>query len=389
MIESVQCELTSADLAGALQIIYRDGIVLREIVNSNDLTARFVIDRSNLSRLQALMERHGSRIRILRRMGPVQKAIPWMRHPILLLWIVMLTVLTIWIPTRVFFIQVEGNRMIPKDRILEQAELAGLGFGSVRGDIRSEKVKNDFLEQMPQLQWAGINTAGCVATITVRERSLPPEPEELPVSEITALRDGIIHSCTVVKGVGLCRPGQAVREGQVLISGLSDCGRTILVTGAEGEVFAETNRSLIASDLNVFRVRTQIQPSDRKFSLLLGKKRINFYNGSGILDATCVKMYSEYYITLPGGFCLPIGIGMETVSGCHTAERVTDVSAEQLAAYSKQYLLRHMSAGRILSLETTLVDDMLYTKYICLEMIGQNRYEEITKEHGKNYGENG
>lgn len=388
MIESVLCELTSADLAGALQIIYREGIVLRDIVNSNEMTTRFMTERSNLERLRFLMERQGSHLRVLKRLGLSRKLLPLIRHPLLLLWIGIITVLTIWIPTRIFFIQVEGNDFVSTRKILEQAELSGIVFGCSRGEIRSEKLKNEFLECMPELQWAGINTSGCVATITVRERSVSQDEKMLPVCEITAVRDGIIRSCTVVKGVALCHPGQAVRTGQVLISGLSDCGRTILVTGAEGDIFAETKRALTAVGLNVSGERTDIEARDKKISFLIGKKRINFYNDSGILDASCVKMYSEYYITLPGGFCLPVGIGIETVLRCSTEETIVEVSPEQLADQSEHYLLSHMSAGQILNQESAMVGETLYTEYICLEMIGQNRYEEITKEHGKNYGEN-
>ena len=388
MFESVYCELISADLAGALQIIYRDGMILRDVLNTKELTIRFVTDRSNLSRLQFLMERHGSRLRVLRRMGLSQKLRPLMRHPLLLLWIGILTALTVWIPTRIFFIQVEGNQTLSAKKILEQAELAGIVFGCSREEIRSEKLKNGFLERMPELQWAGINTSGCVATITVRERSQSQDSNGLPVSEIIAVRDGIIRSCTVVKGVALCNPGQAVRSGQVLISGLSDCGRTILVTGAEGDVFAETTRTLTAVGMNDAWKRTDMGVPYKNISLLLGKKQINFYNDSGILDASCVKMYLEYYITLPGGFCLPVGIGVESVIPWSTEEAFVEVSSEQLTAQSGQYLLSHMSAGQILSQESHMVGETLYTDYICLEMIGQNRYEEITKEHGKNYGEN-
>ena len=84
-----------------------------------------------------------------------------------------------------------------------------------------------------------------------------------------------------------------------------------------------------------------------------------------------------------------MGIGVESVIPCSTEEAFIEVSPEQLAAQSGQYLLSHMSAGQILSQESDMVGETLYTDYICLEMIGQNRYEEIMREHGKNYGENG
>lgn len=41
-------------------------------------------------------------------------------------------------------------------------------------------MKNALLSAIPELQWAGVNTYGCRAVISVRERTLPerkPEPE--------------------------------------------------------------------------------------------------------------------------------------------------------------------------------------------------------------------
>lgn len=389
MAEKTQCELTSADIPGALQVIYREGIELWDVVPTGDLTVRFLVDQGNVSRLNSVLAHRGDRLRRIRRLGLSRKVLPWLRHPLLLAGIGLLLALTVWLPTRVFFIRVEGNYSVSTQRILEQAETCGIRFGCSRSEIRSEKMKNALLESMPMLQWAGINTSGCVATITVQERSISRENQADPVSGIIASRDGIIRSCTVHNGTALCSPGQAVREGQVLISGLTDCGLAILVTGAEGEVFAETSRNLRSATLENQWKRTEPMGQQKKISVLIGKKRINFYNDSGILDTSCVKMYSEYYITLPGGFSLPLGIGVETHLLWDSVDAETEDPTEMLEAYSRQYLLDHMSAGQILDERSVLMDGRLYTDYICLEMIGQNRYEEITIEHGKNDGENG
>jgi hypothetical protein len=48
-----------------------------------------------------------------------------------------------------------------------------------------------------------------------------------------------------------------------------------------------------------------------RYSILLGKKRINFYKGSGIYDGSCVKMVSQYHLTLPGDYVLPVTVVKE------------------------------------------------------------------------------
>ena len=65
------------------------------------------------------------------------------------------------------------------------------------------------------------------------------------VGSIVASRDGVITSITTTKGTPLCKAGQAVKAGQILISGYTDCGISIRADPAEGEVFAETYREMM------------------------------------------------------------------------------------------------------------------------------------------------
>ena len=89
-------------------------------------------------------------------------------RPVLLAGLGILFLLAMYLPSRVLFIRVEGNMQIPDRQILAAAEECGIRFGASRREVRSEKVKNALLSSVPQLQWAGVNTAGCVATISVR-----------------------------------------------------------------------------------------------------------------------------------------------------------------------------------------------------------------------------
>ena len=389
MGEWILFELTSADVSGALLLMNQTGCEIRDVVVTGEMTLRFLSDKGSARCLREILERRGDRLRPLRRLGLIRNVRPWGRHPVLLLGISLLLFLTLWLPTRVLFIRVEGNSRIPANQILEQAELCGITFGSLRSDVRSERMKNALLEAMPQLQWAGINTSGCVATITVRERQPEPESTGNPVTGITASRDGVIRTCTVRRGNALCAPGQAVRSGEMLISGLTDCGLVILADRAEGEIFAETTRAVLARTPDSAGFRSENSGARKNFSLIIGKNRINFYNDSGILDSSCVKMYEEYYLTLPGGFRLPIGLAVETVIQWECAQSGIPNAGDTLEGYARSYLQAHMVAGEILEQDITVENNRLYADYICLEMIGQNRYEEFIGQDGKIDGENG
>lgn len=382
-------QLESADTGGAISQICDLGITLYDLTELDALNITFRIRRSDFARLRALCRRKGYHLTILRGDGLYWKLRSLVRRPVLLLGILFYLVLGIWLSGRVLFVRIEGNETIPQRQILETAQQCGIGFGAVRREVRSEKMKNALLEAMPQLQWAGINTKGCVAVISVKERQTVTQKEGTSgVSSIVASRDGVITELTVTKGNPSCKVGQAVKAGQTLISGYTDCGIAIRGERAEGEVYAVTQRQVEAVTPTLWQIRGKVKAVHKKYSLIIGKKQINLSEGSGISYTGCVKMYEENYVTLPGGFQLPVCLVTEVWIEYDTAVQESDASADAqtLSQFARAYLLQQMVAGSIQSGREALTESegalLLKGNYDCLEMIGQSRNEEIIGTDG-------
>ena len=387
----VEVELTSAEPEAALGAISTRGIEIFRVEQKGELTMRFHIRRKDYNMLAALCEKRGEPLKLLRKSGLYWAGRQLLRRPVLLAGMAFFLALVLYLPSRVFFIQVEGNVTVPTRQILEAAGESGICFGASRRQVRSEKVKNALLSAVPQLQWAGVNTAGCVATISVRERTdAQASQQEWEVTSIVAARDGYILSGTVTRGNALFQVGQAVKAGQVLVSGYTDCGICIQATRAEGEITAQTNRTLEAVTPSQWVLRGEETGVHRKYSLLFGKKRINLWKDSGILDTTCGRMYMEYYVTLPGGFQLPLALCVEEFTSYETgtAELPQSGAEEALTEYADSYLLQQMVAGEIRSrLQTVCLDGGIYRlkgSYVCVEMIGRVQREQIGDTNGKN-----
>lgn len=383
---TVTIRVLSADIAAILCHIEKENIPLYHIRQIDNLTMMLEIKRRDEKRLRLLLEKRGAECKTISKRGLYWKLYRVAKRPVLLGGIALLLIAGLYLPTRIFFFRVDGNQTIPTRMILEAACEAGIRFGATGKDIRSEKMKNALLQAIPQLQWAGINTSGCVATISVKERQITnPAQNQQGVSSIVAVRDGIICDMTVTKGNALCKVGQAVSEGQVLISGYTNCEQSIRATRSSGEIFATTMHNIEAILPTDFALRGAKEQIITKRSIIFGKKRINFYSGSGILDSSCVKMYEENYVTLPGGFQLPVSIVTETWIAC--TPREDELTAEQngqrISAVSQRYLKSQMVAGNILSNKEQLSSqDGIITmtgEYSCIEMIGREQNEEIIK----------
>lgn len=381
---AVWAKVTSAETSKILLIAQKMDITLDKITWVDDLTIRFCVKRQDFKTLKKLLKQRGEKLEVIDKIGIYWRLKGYLKRPVLLAGVLILLISGMYIPSRIYFFRVEGNSDIPTKLILEIASEHGIYFGASRRQVRSEKVKNALLEAIPQLQWAGINTSGCVATISVKERQVGSQIiEQQGVSSIVADRDGVIHELTVTKGSAACKIGDTVTAGQVLISGYTDCGLSVRAERAQGDIYAMTDRE----NSFIFPVnwvnRGDKQREVKKYSLIIGKKRINLYKGSGILDTECVKMYSKNYVTLPGGFLLPVGIVTETWIYCEESSEsdVAEENSAQLSDFAENYLHSQMIAGRILSKQEQYLSKgdilILNGSYSCLEMIGREQNEEI------------
>ena len=268
----VRVLLTGADPERTLHLLTQARIQCFRICWVDLLTVRFFCARKDCGHIQAFCEKRGDSVSF----GPEAGASVWKSffraRPVLAVGLILLMMLTLYLPTRVLFFRVEGNESVTERQILEAMEESGIRFGASRRAVRSEKMKNVLLEALPELKWAGINTSGCTAVITVREREMQQsEKDPTAVTGIVAAADGYVTSSTVVRGTGLCEPGQIVKAGQLLISGYTDQGICLLATGAEGEIYAQTSRNVEVVTPLQRQQRVQATAVTRRCSLTVGK----------------------------------------------------------------------------------------------------------------------
>ena len=377
-------KITCADCAVLLNQINAQGIVAKDITYHSSIEFTITVGGRDYFQLRQLVVKQGGTIQIRRFSRIYQYLCGIKKHPVILSFLCLLTILTAYVPRRIFFISVVGNDAVPTNKIIEASADCGLQFGAVRRTIRSEVIKNHLLMDIPELQWVGVNTTGCTATISVREKTIQ-NTKEIPqnqVSSIIANRDGIIQNFTVYQGTPLCAIGQAVKAGQTLVSGYTDCGLITKATKAEAEITAITYRNLEIVTPNAAIKRSKEYTKHVRYALRIGKKLINLSKDSGNFDTSCAKIYTEKFVHLPGGFRLPISVVKTTIFRYDTQEQGTDASDVSLwlEDFSISYLNSTMIAGQVISSQLDVVNgdhfSCLRGKYVCLEMIGQVKYEQ-------------
>jgi hypothetical protein len=103
---------------------------------------------------------------------------------------------------------------------------------------------------------------------------------------------------------------------------------------------------------------------------------------------TCAKIYEEKYVTLPGGFVLPVGVAIETWIEYDLQEDTNPNAEVLLQSFGRAYVLQQMVAGTIerASEEISSDEECFYLSgdYSCCEMIGVTRIEENILDYGQN-----
>lgn len=384
----MRIQITCADISAVINDLLQLDIIMWDIEYIDELTAFFVISVNQITIVKEYLERKEIIYEITKTRGIFWLLRSVRRRVCFVLLLFFMLLLTVWTPSKVLFFEVKGCQNISVDRIIETAVNGGLVFGCKSADVKSNVLKNILLEQIQELEWVGITIRGCVAVIEVQEVTNETEIiKPSGINHIVAVTDGLVESVTVEQGTGFCLPGQAVYAGQILISGYEDCGICLRATGAAGEINAYTFRKITAQSPSNVSVRAGERSVKRYYSVIFGKKQINFFQDSRISPTSCVKMYSRKYITLPGGFQLPVALVEQTVIHYDTYSDVLDeTSYSWVDDYLHDYMTNAMIAGRILNQSVYhSVHSSVYiaeASYSCLEQIGKNISEENLLHHG-------
>ena len=126
----VEAELTSAEPGAALEAANAQGIPLYDVIQVGDLTARFRVRRRDYRALEALSEKRGETLRLRRRLGAYWMLKRLLARPMLMGALAVFLAAAIFLPTRIFFVRVEGNVTTPTRLILDAAGESGIRFGA-------------------------------------------------------------------------------------------------------------------------------------------------------------------------------------------------------------------------------------------------------------------
>ncbi len=355
------------------------GIILWDL-RSIDGVIHAKTDRAGYRRIRAVAKKSGMRVRISQKLGlPFFLNRHSKRAGLIVgacLCISMLCILS----TRIWSIDVIGNKTVPSEEIISVFEELGIKKGVASKKVGINAVEIEALRRLPALSWLNINISGSSALIEVRERVVSPEAEENgEPSDIVASSDGQIVILRPFNGTQEQKIGNPVLKGDLLISGIEENrDLTVSFCRAKGYVVARTNRSISHTQNDKIKAKTSVV---RKKSYI-----IDFLFFSIPIGKTFDNAYREKSEIRINGVTLPVAFTTctETVFE-DTTVTLSKEKTKLLAALgfyescSEQFRYIGLENAEI-SFAESENGCSFSGNFVCLENIGEERKKAIEEQ---------
>ncbi len=273
----------------------------------------------------------------------------------------------------------EGEIQVPH---LEQAlQTCGLGVGEWIPALDTDEIERRLLRSDAGVAWVTVNMKGTVAYVQVRPLLSPEQPlQSVGPGNLVAATDGVVESIRLMSGEVVVHPGEIVRKGQLLISGIRDVGEEgYVLSAAEGQVMARTTKEILIEIplLEEKKVYTGEKKSEK--TLFFFGKAIKIAKSTGISGGNCDTIKRMEICSLFGRCALPISI--ETVTECSYEWQTVALTPQEAQTRAQEQLARELILatrdGVLLSktvqIEMTEETCSLRCTYVSLENIAVSR----------------
>lgn len=237
----------------------------------------------------------------------------------------------------VWDIRISGNESMTHEEVVAELNACGFGIGSYIPDVETVVLENRVLIASDRISWIAIKLDGTVAQVQIIEHtSAPPEEDLSRPANLIATADGQIESVALFRGNCLVTVGQAVKKGDLLVSGLYDTASGgYRYTRAAGEVLARTERTLCVEIPFEDTQKVYEDEKCREIVLNFFGFSIKIFKSTGNLPLEC-DIIEKNKILEPFGLSdLPVGWTVTTAK-CYHTEPLTRTREEALnLAYAK------------------------------------------------------
>ena len=348
-------EVSGAQPERILNYCAENGIEFWNASPCRDFSITFCVHASYADSLLARSGKNGLDVKLISETGGRKLKLGAKRRAVFLLTFVLCVSLAAVSSLFLWRIEISGNDKLSDAEILRKLAECGVDYGAYWPALSSDEIRSRIVSEMPEIAWLSLNVRSSKAEIIVHERIDKPDiVNEKSPCDIIASKSGVIRKMSVLEGESAAIVGNAVAKGDVLVRGLmsSETGDERYVHSM-AQVIADTWYEISAQTPLLEERKTEKSGRNTAFSLVIGKKRINFFSDSRNKCDSCDKINKLKYISLGDVFTLPVGYAVERTTQYETSLLPIDEdkTVGRMKESLKNELQRRIGDGQIVSEE--------------------------------------
>lgn len=348
-------EASGAQPERILNYCAENGIEFWSASPCRDFSITFCVHASYADSLLARSGKNGLDVKLISETGGRKLKLGAKRRAVFLLAFVLCVSLAAVSSLFLWRIEISGNDKLSDAEILRKLAECGVDYGAYWPALSSDEIRSRIVSEMPEIAWLSLNVRSSKAEIIVHERIDKPDiVNEKSPCDIIASKSGVIRKMSVLEGESAAIVGNAVAKGDVLVRGLmsSETGDERYVHSM-AQVIADTWYEISAQTPLLEERKTEKSGRNTAFSLVIGKKRINFFSDSRNKCDSCDKINKLKYISLGDVFVLPVGYAVERTTQYKTSLLPIDEdeAVGRMKESLKNELQRRIGGGQIVSAE--------------------------------------
>ena len=204
-------------------------------------------------------------------------------------------------------IRVRGNERMTTAEVLSELRACGLFTGTYLPGLDVPALENRVLIASDGIAWISVNLSGTVAEVQVVEGIQRPPKEPTAPANLVASADGQIELLQVYRGQSVVKVGQAVRRGELLISGIYDSSlEGYRLTRAAGEVLARTERHIHVEIPLSYEQKLYAEGECREIVLNFFDFSLKIFKKAGNWEGSCDIIEREIGSASLGTSVLPV-----------------------------------------------------------------------------------
>lgn len=234
-----------------MNLIAKSNICIWDINRKGNELSAFVV-ASEYKDLRKISRKTGTKLRLKEKHGLPFSINKYKRRKGLIIGVLVFCLFLYVLSIYIWEIDLTGDVPENTAEIEEVIEDLGLSRGCIKSNLDIPYLEQNIMIRVPSLSWVSINIKGSLAEVSLKQRKSPPiiVPKTQPCN-IKSNSDAQIIRMEVYNGTPIVNDGDAVVEGQLLVSGIfEDKWGGNAFKHADAKVWALTKKS-ITNEINL------------------------------------------------------------------------------------------------------------------------------------------